>query len=158
MTSILPPFPKFVMTVFEPISLVAGAVAPFLSAEWFIAEQIPLSLQTSVTDNARMVAMQLGNIYLLLMMVGVGVLYTTTEAKVVRNYVVALWVADIGHVVVTAQVLGYDSLVDIGSWNSMTWGNVGVTVFLFLTRTAYLMGVFGPDLQPATLRRHEKHS
>lgn len=45
-----------------------------------------------------MVAYQLGNIYLLLAMVGVAVLYSTTEAKVVRNYVIALWIADIGHV------------------------------------------------------------
>jgi hypothetical protein len=34
------------------------------------------------------VAYQLGNIYLLLAMVGVAVLYTTTEAKVVHNYVI----------------------------------------------------------------------
>lgn len=43
-----------------------------------------------------MVAYQLGNIYLLLAMVGVAVLYSTTEALVVRNYVIALWIADIG--------------------------------------------------------------
>lgn len=50
-----------------------------------------------------MVAYQLGNIYLLLAMVGIAVLYSTTEPKVVRNYIVALWIADIGHVVITVS-------------------------------------------------------
>ena len=57
-----------------------------------------------------MVALQLGNIYLLLAMVGIAVLYTTTEAKVVRNYVIALWLADIGHVAVTGYVMEYERM------------------------------------------------
>jgi hypothetical protein len=61
-------------------------------------------------------------------MVGAAVLYTTREPKVVRNYLVALWVADIGHIVLTYRGLGHDSFMDVGSWNAMTWGNVFVTV------------------------------
>jgi hypothetical protein len=65
---------------------------------------------------------------LLLCMVGVAVLYTTTEAKVVRNYVVALLLADIGHVAITCYIMPYEKLIDIGTWNPMAWGNIGVTV------------------------------
>lgn len=79
-------------------------------------------------DNSRLVALQLGNAYGLLFLVGVAVLYTTVELRVVRNYLVALWIADIGHVAVCYYALGYDRFVDVGSWNSMTWGNVGATV------------------------------
>lgn len=61
-------------------------------------------------------------------MVGIAVLYTTTEPKVVRNYVIALWLADIGHVAVTCWVMEYETLVDIASWNALTWGNIGATV------------------------------
>lgn len=61
-------------------------------------------------------------------MVGIAVLYTTTETKVIKNYVIALWLADIGHVAVTCYGLEYERTVDIGNWNAMTWGNVGVTV------------------------------
>jgi hypothetical protein len=75
-----------------------------------------------------MVALQLGNIYLLLAMVGVAVLYITTEAKVVRNYVIALWLADIGHVAVTCYVMEYEKMVDLSNWNAMAWGNIGLTV------------------------------
>lgn len=57
-----------------------------------------------------------------------AVLYTTTEAKVVRNYVIALWIADIGHVAATYYVLGYDRFVDVGKYNPMAFGNVVVTV------------------------------
>jgi len=56
------------------------------------------------------------------------VLYTTTEVKVVRNYVFALWLADISHVGITAWVMGYDQFIDVAHWNSMAWGNIGVTV------------------------------
>jgi len=182
MTSVLPTIPRFVFTVFEPISLLvypascenvtltknslAGAVAPVISPEWFVAEQIALSPLEPITANAKMVALQLGNIYLLLAMVGIAVLYATTEAKVVRNYVIALWLADIGHVAVTCYVMEYQRVVDVAKWNAMAWGNIGVTVVsstlyradltdvrtqaaLFSVRTAYLLGIFGPDKVPA---------
>lgn len=136
------------MTVFEPISLIAGAVAPFISAEYFVAEQIPSSDLDVLSANAKMVAWQLGNIYLLLAMVGVAVLRSTTEARVVRNYVVALWLADIGHVAITCYVMPLEKLVDVANWNPMAWGNIAATVGLFATRTAYLLGLFGPDRQP----------
>ncbi|PVH70163.1 hypothetical protein DL98DRAFT_521772 [Cadophora sp. DSE1049] len=148
MTSILPSFPRFVMTVFEPISLIAGCAAPFVSASYFVSEQIPNSPSVPLDANTSMVAYQLGNIYLLLAMVGIAVLYTTTEAAVVRNYVIALWLADISHVGITCYVMPYEQLVDVASWNAMTWGNIGATVFLFSVRTGYLLGLFGPDRQP----------
>lgn len=61
-------------------------------------------------------------------MVGIAVLYTTTDPKVVHNYVIALWLADIGHVAVTCWVMEYEKLVDIANWNALTWGNIGATV------------------------------
>lgn len=82
----------------------------------------------SVDDNSRLVALQLGNAYGLLFLLGVAVLYTTVELKVVRNYLVALWIADIGHVAVCYYVIGPESFADVGSWNATTWGNVGATV------------------------------
>lgn len=86
-------------------------------------------------------------------MVGVGVLYATTEPQVVRNYVIALAVADIGHLVATASVVGYSHLFDVGSWNAMAWGNVGATAFLFVTRMAYLLGLFGEDRVSGKIRQ-----
>ncbi|PMD57463.1 uncharacterized protein K444DRAFT_614868 [Hyaloscypha bicolor E] len=148
MTSILPPFPRFVMCIFEPIATAAGFTLPFLATELFAAEQIPGSPVEAISDNTRMLALQLGNIYLLLAMVAVAVLYSTTEPKVVRNYVIALWLADIGHIATTGYVMGYDKFIDLANYNPTTWGNVGLTAFLCATRTAYLLGLFGPDRKP----------
>lgn len=61
-------------------------------------------------------------------MVGVAVLRSTTEARVVRNYVVALWLADIGHVAITCYVMPLEKLVDVANWNPMAWGNIAATV------------------------------
>lgn len=58
-------------------------------------------------------------------------MYTTTEAKVVKNYAIALWIVDITHVAVTAYGLGPKRTLDFMNWNPMTVGNVGITVRKF---------------------------
>ncbi|KAJ2902770.1 hypothetical protein MKZ38_000124 [Zalerion maritima] len=154
MASSLPPFPRAVFTTIEPISLVAGGVAPFISPDWFISEQIARHEAIHQTsDNARLVALQLGNAYLLLCMLGIAILSTTTEIKVVRGYLFTLWAADIGHIGVTYFMLGHARFTDLASWNAMTWGNVAATAFLFLTRTAYFLGLFGQDRIPDKPKR-----
>ncbi|KAK9420904.1 hypothetical protein SUNI508_00995 [Seiridium unicorne] len=154
MASQLPTFPRVVFTIIEPISLIAGAVAPFISPDWFIEEQISTTTTVTHSDNSRLVALQLGNAYGLLFMLGVAVLYTTSELKVVRNYLWALWIADLGHIAFTAYLLGYDRFTAVGEWNAMTWGNVGATAFLCLTRSAYLLGMFHQDTS-GPLRRNK---
>ncbi|KAK8061251.1 hypothetical protein PG994_007617 [Apiospora phragmitis] len=154
MTSQLPLFPRTVFTIVEPLSLIAGCAAPLISADWFIEEQIDSPQLLHHNDNARLVALQLGNAYGLLFMLGVAVLYTTTELKVVRNYLWALWIADIGHIGITAYLLGYEKFISFSDWNAMTWGNIGATAFLFLTRTAYLCGLFGAAPQsPSPIKK-----
>ncbi|OTB02873.1 hypothetical protein M426DRAFT_322294 [Hypoxylon sp. CI-4A] len=153
MASQLPAFPRTTFTIVEPLSLIGGFLGPFIDPDWFIDSQLDNPDASSLAprdDNARLVALQLGNTYGLLFLLGVAVLYTTTELKVVRNYLIALWIADISHVGVTCWLLGYDRTLDVGSWNAVTWGNVGFTAFLCLTRTAYLLGLFGPDRQVIT--------
>ncbi|KAF4819343.1 hypothetical protein CGCTS75_v011711 [Colletotrichum tropicale] len=151
MAAALPTFPRLVFTVFEPISLAAGFLGAVIDPDWFISEQIASVAATTpptlATDNSRLVALQLGNIYLLMAMVGLAVLSSTSELKVVRSYLVALWIADLGHIYVCYHVLGLQRFIDVANWNSMTWGNVGVTAFLCLTRSAYLMGWFGADVE-----------
>ncbi|KAH8757567.1 hypothetical protein F5883DRAFT_567471 [Diaporthe sp. PMI_573] len=148
MASRLPAFPRFIFTIFEPLSLIAGWTGATVDPSWFVKEQTSTPSLT-VDDNSRLVALQLGNCYGLLFLAAVAVLYTTTELKVVRNYLIALLVADVGHIAVCYVGLGFERFVDVASWNSMTWGNVGVTAFLCLTRTAYLLGFFGPDAPDA---------
>jgi len=162
MATILPPFPRLVFTILEPLSLyvstllfyqqvtdsirsIAGWLAPIMDPHAFISDQVLHNFPQDLTLGAHVVALQLSNVYLLLALLGVAVLYTTSEPKVVRNYIIALWIADIGHLAATYYVVGYKHFIDVGHWNSMAWGNIGATVFLFVTRSAYLMGLFGND-------------
>ncbi|KAI0099822.1 hypothetical protein GGR51DRAFT_564657 [Nemania sp. FL0031] len=154
MASQLPSFPRTIFTVVEPISLIAGCLGPLVDVDWFIASQIDTSeALLASSDNARLVALQLGNAYGLLFLVGVAVLYTTNELRVVRNYLVALLIADITHVGLTCWGMGYERTVDVATWNAVTWGNVGFTAFLGLTRTAYLLGLFGPSRATQALKK-----
>lgn len=77
-------------------------------------------------------------------MIGVGVLYSTSEAIVVRNYLFACALGDVGHLWATYHVIG-ESFADIKNWNGMAWGNIGVTAFLLLVRLMYFFGAFGKD-------------
>lgn len=147
MATILPPIPRFIFTVFEPIALLAGYLSPMLDTTSFVNSQLPATSVTTVLPTAtnRVLALQLGNVYGLLAMVGVGILYATTEAKVVRNFLLACAIADVGHLYVTYAVMGYMDFIDVQGWNSMAWGNIGVTLGLFLTRVLYLTGFWGQD-------------
>lgn len=103
----------------------AGAT---LNPAWFVTEQTSQGSLSAVDDNSRLVALQLGNTYGLVFLIASAVLWSTSEIKVVRNYLIACWLADMSHVYVCYHVLGWDKFVDVAGWNSMTWGNVGVTV------------------------------
>ncbi|KAJ9155356.1 hypothetical protein NKR23_g1826 [Pleurostoma richardsiae] len=148
MASRLPLVPRVVFTILEPISLIGGWAGATFYPDWFINEQFVSHSPVPSSNNAKLVALQLGNVYGLLFLAAVAVLYTTTELKVVRNYLIALWIADIGHIAICYFGLGYYRFMAVDQWNAMTWGNVGATAALCLTRTAYLLGLFGPDAPP----------
>ena len=98
-----------------------------------------------LTATSHVLALQLGNMYGLVGMIGVGVLYSTSEAVVVRNYLLACAIADVGHLWATYHVMGYANFMHVRSWNEMAWGNIGATAFLLLVRLLYLSGAFGKD-------------
>ena len=128
---------------------IAGWGAAYLDTENFVADQLPASSPLDLvpaTANAKVVAMQLGNTYLLLALLGLFILNTTIDSRVVKAYILALAIADIGHVVPTLWMMGWENAISVGNWNSMAWGNIGATVFLFVTRIAYLLGIFGKVL------------
>ena len=110
----------------------------------FIAGQTPkATTPPALHPSSIALAYQLGNLYFLLFLVGVGVCYSTSEPKVLRNYLIALAIADIGHIYATYVAMGWEGFIDIASWNALTWGNIGASGFLFVNRLAYMVGVFG---------------
>ncbi|KAL9600637.1 MAG: hypothetical protein Q9219_003070 [cf. Caloplaca sp. 3 TL-2023] len=153
MSTILPPFPRLVFTFLEPIACFGGLIAPIIDTASFAASQVPSISPTPLTPTARVLALQLGNMYGLTALVAIGVLYATNEPRVVRNYLIACAIADVGHLWATYAVLGYTKFVDVQGWNKLAWGNIGVTFFLLMTRVGYLTGLFGTDRVVASAKK-----
>ncbi len=132
---------------------IGGYLYPIVDVSSFAASQIPSITPTPLTSTSHILALQLGNCYGLIALIAIGVLYSTNEAKVVRNYLVACAIADVGHLWVTYLVLGYADFVDVKGWNSLAWGNIGFTFFLFLTRIGYLLGFVGKNKAVANAKK-----
>jgi len=75
-------------------------------------------------------------------MLGVFILNTTTEIKVVHAYIWALLIADVGHVGLTVASMGWAATMAVGDWSSVAFGNVALTSMLFVVRCVYLAGYF----------------
>ncbi|KAJ5475437.1 hypothetical protein N7539_007724 [Penicillium diatomitis] len=155
MPTILPPWPHLLFGVLEPISLVLGSLAPLVDVESFISGQTFQATPPVAHPSSVSLAYQVGNLYSLLCLVGVAVLHTTTEPQVVRNYLIALAIADVGHVCATYMGLGWAAFVDYSAWNALTWGNIGATAFLFVNRLAYFTGIFGTAKVPKAEGKQE---
>ncbi|KAG5926064.1 hypothetical protein E4U42_003698 [Claviceps africana] len=155
MTSSLPTVPRLVFTVIEPISLLAGFLGAVKDPAWFVSQQIPQKEVSAAiaSENSIMLAWQLGNLYLLMAFVGLFVLNSTSEIKVVRSYLWALWLGDIGHVAFSCYGLGKERMMNPWEWNPLAWGNIAFTIWLFSMRSAYFLGFFGPDKPVAAIRK-----
>ncbi|KAK1252614.1 hypothetical protein MKX08_003801 [Trichoderma sp. CBMAI-0020] len=157
MAAALPQFPRVVFTILEPMSLVAGFLGAVYDPAWFVAQQIPQEKPLVASENSIVLAHQLGNMYLGMCLVGLSLFWSTSEIKVIRSYLIALLVADAGHVGFTWYGMGSESFFDVSGWNAMAWGNLGATLFLAFTRIAYLSGIFGPDnAAPASIKSSKK--
>lgn len=132
---------------------IGGYLYPIFHVSSFAASQVPSIVPAPLTSTSHILALQLGNCYGLIALIAIGVLYSTNEAKVVRNYLVACAIADVGHLWVTYLVLGYADFVDVKGWNSLAWGNIGFTFFLFLTRIGYLLGFLGKDKAVTSVKK-----
>lgn len=55
--------------------------------------------------------------------------------------------ADVVHMHVTATHLGWDVVMDVWQWNDLTWGNIGITSFLLISRILWFLfvGMRGVD-------------
>lgn len=127
-----------------PYDSIGGYLAS-LNTSYFAASQVPSITPTPLTSTTQILALQLGNCYGLIALIALGVLYSTSELKVVRNYLIACAIADVGHLWVTYHVLGYANYVNVQGWNSLAWGNIGFTFFLLVTRVGYLTGWLGKN-------------
>lgn len=111
----------------------------------YYAAQVPAHAlsQTDLHPQALSLAMQMGNVMLLLALLAV-VCCWTPHGAVSRGYLLAVAVADWGHIYATYATVGADFFWDVRRWNDMVWGNVGVSVVLNVLRLLTVAGAFGP--------------
>ena len=149
MASILPPVPRLVFSILEPLSILGGVVGAVFDPKSFVAAQLPATSQDmasyALTPTNRVLVLQLGNMFGLVGMIGVGLLYATNEPKVIWNYQIACAIGDLGHVAAIYSTMGHTDFVDVAKWNVVVWASVGFTAVLFTFRVLYLAGLLGED-------------
>ena len=136
----------------HPLCRLAGFLGPVLAPEYFVSSQLVRPYIGLYDETTKLLAWQLGNCYLLLGLLGVFILNTTTDIKTVKAYIWALWLGDIGHVGFSLYAMGWSETMTPGQWSATMWGNIGATVFLFASRTLYLLGVFNGAPSTTTTR------
>ncbi|KAI2630492.1 hypothetical protein GGS21DRAFT_524556 [Xylaria nigripes] len=144
----LPSFPFIVFGIIEPALLVTAYIMALRNPFTFYANQAPNhELPVQMTDasfppQARIMTLQLANVYLLLAALAV-VCSWTVHARTARWYLAVVALADYGHVWACYVGLGPELLLRPSQWNDVIWGSVGVSLFLNAVRLLTLAGVFG---------------
>ncbi|KAB8203013.1 hypothetical protein BDV34DRAFT_142486 [Aspergillus parasiticus] len=141
----VPFWPHFLFRVFEPLSCFGGYIFPLLDLNKFIVDSTPnVPAPETIHPSSVVLAGQLGNIYAVLGLLSFLIHHNTTDPKVFRNYILAYVFSDINHLYATYRGVGWDTFVDPWAWqNLLTWGNIGMTVFMLVNRILFLLGVFG---------------
>ena len=142
--SVLPTYPLLLFGIVEPLLLVWAYIINFLDPGTYYIRQHPTasSLTTVVTSQAISLSLQLGNVLLLLALMAF-ICCWTHHPDIPKKYLIAVAIADIGHIYAAYVALGEETFWDVSKWNDMVWGNVGVSVFLNVHRWATVLGVFG---------------
>lgn len=83
---------------------------------------------------------QLANLYLGLAILEASVLRATQDLKVWHRFLIALLLADIGHLY-SVWPLGPSIYWQYWRWNAIDYGNIPFVYFLAITRVLMLLGV-----------------
>jgi len=110
----------------------------------YYSDQAPQGLVSGhvFTTQALSLTLQLGNVFLLLAAMAVICCFTT-HSEIAQRYLIAVALADLGHIYAVYSALGDKVFWDFNSWNQMTASNVGVSIFLHINRLLTVAGLFG---------------
>ncbi|KAK6950276.1 hypothetical protein Daesc_008602 [Daldinia eschscholtzii] len=148
--SCLPAFPLVVFGVVEPILLIwAYIVALRDPASYFAAQvpHVPIPSSEPLSPQSLALLLQLANVFLLLAALAV-VCSWTAQASVARWYLVAVALADYGHVWACYRGVGAEVFWDTAKWNDVLWGGVAGSLVLNVLRWGTLVGAFGEIRDP----------
>ncbi|TKA76241.1 hypothetical protein B0A55_06388 [Friedmanniomyces simplex] len=136
-------WPFLLFGVIEPALLIWAYAILLQDPKSYYLGQVPHSIlaDASFKPQAELVVLLLGNVYLLLALLAVVCIWTS-HRRVAIFYLLAVAVADLGHIYAIYRVWG-ETFWDLNQWNDMMWGNVGVSAFLHVNRLATVLGLFG---------------
>ncbi|ETS74317.1 hypothetical protein PFICI_14183 [Pestalotiopsis fici W106-1] len=164
----LPTWPFLLFGVIEPLLLVWAYIVGMRDPLAFYADQVPGSPVGAVAASggsdlllqpqSLSLVLQLQNVYLLLAAMAILACVTGRDPATARLYLVAVALADLGHIYASYAAMGPDAFWDYRGWNQMVWGNVGVSAFLHINRLLTVLGVFGPvaAVSPEGVKRAKK--
>jgi hypothetical protein len=142
--SVLPAWPLLLFGIIEPVLLVWAWITNFKDPATYYISQYPTgtALTTPFPPQALSLSLQMGNVLLLLAFMAV-ICSWTAHSDISKKYLVAVAVADFGHIYAAYVSLGDELFWDVSKWNDMAWGNIGASVFLNVNRWATVLGLFG---------------
>jgi len=142
--SALPTWPLILFGVLEPAALVWAYVITLSDPQQYYSDQAPQGLLSNhvFTPQSLSLTLQLGNVFLLLAAMAVICCFTT-HSEISRRYLIAVALADLGHIYAIYSAVGDKVFWDLNQWNQMTASNVGVSVFLHINRLLTVAGLFG---------------
>jgi hypothetical protein len=125
-------------------SSVWGYATALRTPEQYYADQTPNAelAKLGFTPQALSLTLQLGNVLLLLAAMAI-ICCWTTHADVTQKYLVAVALADLGHIYGAYRGLGDTVFWDVTQWNEMAYGNIGASSFLHINRWMTVAGLFG---------------
>jgi len=142
--SALPYWPLLLFGILEPAALVWAYGITLTDPQQYYADQVPQGVLSDhvFTPQSLSLTLQLGNVFLLLAAMAVICCFTT-HAEIARRYLIAVALADLGHVYSLYCGMGEKVFWDLNQWNTMAYSNIGISLFLHVNRLMTVAGVFG---------------
>lgn len=160
MPKVLPlPF-KAMFIVIEPVLTYMGAWSAFTAPEWYLASQLPGPTITGLlhTQETNMLVRLYGVLLICLASVSLAVfpvIANNTDRlsiSIARRLLFVLAgkplrlmglivVGDVIHIYTAGLHIGEKAVMDVANWNDMTWGNIGITVMLLVSRILWFLSV-----------------
>ncbi|KAK4154967.1 hypothetical protein C8A00DRAFT_32236 [Chaetomidium leptoderma] len=141
----LPTLPLIVFGIIEPMLLVWAYIVGMRDPLGYFVNQVPGIDGLPAADfspQALGVTLQLLNVLLLLAPLAV-VCSFSRDSTTVKGYLVAVALADHGHIYAVYRTIGHEVFCSPSAWNDMVWGSVGVSAVLNGMRWLTLFGAFG---------------
>lgn len=96
-----------------------------------------------ISPAVEILAYTLGSLFLVLAGYALTCTVLTRDPNVTKYYLMFAACGDVGHLAANYIGMGDSVFWRYTEWNEVMWGNIAVTIFLFLNRMATVNGVFG---------------